>query len=107
MLFHFVQSGVRRYAIQIEYGNGFAAWGAALNAKGVGHHSFALLNGDIGTSPPSGVVSPFMYHGVPNNLQMSWSNRYWYAGTFTWWENSTYCRSRNDCNTGWSLKFFE
>ena len=80
---------------------------AALNAKGVGHHSFALLNGDIGTSPPSGVVSPFMYHGVPNSLQMSWSNRYWYAGTFTWWENSAYCRSRNDCNTGWSLEFFE
>jgi GH43 family beta-xylosidase len=78
-----------------------------LNAKGVGHHSFVLLNGEMSSSPPSGVASPFMYHGVPNNLQMSWSNRFWYTGTFTWWGNSTYCRTRSDCNTGWSLKFSE
>jgi hypothetical protein len=80
---------------------------STLNAKGVGHHSFALPSGDISTSPPSGTASPFAYHGVPNNLPMSWSNRYWYTGTFTWWENSTYCRSGSDCNTGWSLKFLE
>lgn len=80
---------------------------ATLDAKGVGHHSFVLPNGDINISPPSGAVSPFVYHGVPNSLKMSWSNRHWYIGTFTWWENSTYCRSRRDCSTGWSLKFFE
>jgi GH43 family beta-xylosidase len=78
-----------------------------LNAKGVGHHSFVLPGGDISASPPSGTASPFMYHAVPNDLKMSWSSRYWYTGTFTWWENSAYCRSRSDCNTGWSLKFME
>jgi len=80
---------------------------ATLHAKGVGHHSFVLPNGDINASPPSGASFPFMYHGVPNSLKMSWSNRYWYTGTFSWWENSAYCRSPNDCSTGWSLRFFE
>jgi len=78
-----------------------------LNARGVGHLSFLLPNGDINASPPSGAQAPFMYHGVPNSLPMSWSNRYWYAGTFAWSENATYCRSRSDCNTGWGLRFSE
>jgi GH43 family beta-xylosidase len=78
-----------------------------MNAKGVGHHSFLLPSGDINASPASGATSPFMYHGVPNSLQMNWSNRYWYTGTFTWTENETYCRSRSDCTTGWGLRFSE
>jgi hypothetical protein len=65
------------------------------NAKGVGHHSFLLPDGDINASPAPGVATAFLYHGVPNSLQMSWSNRYWYNGTFTWTENTTYCRSRS------------
>jgi GH43 family beta-xylosidase len=77
------------------------------NAKGVGHHSFLLPDGDINGSPQSGAEAPFMSHGVPNSLQMSWSNRYWYTGAFAWSENATYCRSRSDCNTGWGLKFSE
>lgn len=80
---------------------------ATLSAKGVGHHSFVLPDGDINSSPPSAGTFPILYHGVPNNLQMSWSNRYWYTGTFNWVENSTYCRSLSDCSIGWSLRFFE
>jgi GH43 family beta-xylosidase len=84
-----------------------SGWNATLYAKGVGHHSFVLLNGDIDTSPPAGPTFPSAYHGVPNSMDMSWSNRFWYAGTFAWWGNTTYCRFGNQCNTGWSLKFFE
>jgi hypothetical protein len=84
-----------------------SGWDPTLYAKGVGHHSFVLLDGDIATSPPAGPSFPLVYHGVPNNIEMSWSNRYWYTGSFTWWGNSRYCRFGTQCDTGFSLKFFE
>ncbi|WP_240741210.1 glycoside hydrolase family 43 protein [Deinococcus sp. Arct2-2] len=87
-----------------------SGWDPTLNVNGPGHHSFVLLNGDIGTSPPSGSNFPMMYHAVPKGTTYSWGNRIWYSGSFTWWGNTTY--SRSCCNgpnteTGWSLKFFE
>lgn len=83
-------------------------WDPTLYAKGVGHNSFVLLNGDINTSPPAGAKFPLAYHGVPDadHPDPFWSGRYWYSGTFLWWGNITYTRG-SDRSTGWSLKFFE
>jgi GH43 family beta-xylosidase len=83
-------------------------WDPTLYAKGVGHHSFVLLNGDPNTSPPAGPTFPLAYHGVPKSDNPSdfWGDRYWYSGTFQWWGNITYPRG-SDSNTGWSLKFYE
>ncbi|WP_245618254.1 glycoside hydrolase family 43 protein [Deinococcus misasensis] len=85
-----------------------AGWDPTLYAKGVGHHSFVLLNGDINTSPPAGSSFPLAYHGVPKNSFPSnfWAGRFWYSGSFMWWGNTTYTRG-SASNTGWSLKFFE
>ncbi|GEM46223.1 glycoside hydrolase family 43 protein [Deinococcus cellulosilyticus] len=85
-----------------------SGWNTTLYAKGVGHHSFVLLDGDVNTSPPAGPTFPMMYHGVPMNQNPSnfWAARYWYAGSFAWWGNTTYTRG-SESNTGWSLKFFE
>ncbi len=77
------------------------------NAKGVGHHTFALPGGDIAKSPPAGAPAEFLYHGVPVDLPMEWSNRHWYTGTYTWVENVMYCRSESNCTARWSLKFNE
>jgi len=83
-------------------------WDSTLYAKGVGHHSFVLLNGDPNTSPPAGPRFPLMYHGVPkdDNPDPFWNGRYWYSGSFAWWGNTTYTRGATS-NTGWSFKFFE
>lgn len=83
-------------------------WDSTLYAKGVGHHSFVLLNGDPNTSPPAGSRFPLMYHGVPKDdfPNPFWEGRYWYSGSFAWWGNTTYKRG-TESNTGWSLKFFE
>ena len=83
-------------------------WDSTLYAKGVGHHSFVLLNGDPNTSPPAGPSFPLVYHGVPkgDNPNPFWDGRYWYSGSFAWWGNTTYTRG-SASNTGWSLKFFE
>jgi GH43 family beta-xylosidase len=85
-----------------------SGWHGTLYAKGVGHHSFVLLNGDPNTSPPAGPQFPMAYHGVPKNDYPNpfWSGRYWYSGTFQWWGNTTYTRGTAS-NTGWSLKFYE
>ncbi|WNG15890.1 glycoside hydrolase family 43 protein [Cystobacter fuscus] len=85
-----------------------AGWDPTLYAKGVGHHSFVLLNGDPNTSPPAGPTFPLAYHGVNKNEYPSdfWGARYWYSGSFQWWGNITYTRG-TDRNTGWSLKFYE
>ncbi|RYZ38317.1 MAG: hydrolase [Myxococcaceae bacterium] len=85
-----------------------SGWDPTLYAKGVGHHSFVLLNGDPNTSPPAGPQFPLAYHGVPKAdfPNPFWSGRYWYSGTFQWWGNITYTRG-SESNTGWSLKFYE
>jgi GH43 family beta-xylosidase len=85
-----------------------SGWEPALYAKGVGHHSFVLLNGDPNASPPAGEQLPVVYHGVPRSESPKpfWSGRYWYSGTFQWWGDITYTRGP-ESNTGWSLKFYE
>ncbi|ATB33677.1 glycoside hydrolase family 43 protein [Melittangium boletus] len=85
-----------------------AGWDPTLYAKGVGHHSFVLLNGDPNTSPPAGPTFPLAYHGVAKNEYPSdfWGARHWYSGSFQWWGNITYTRG-SERNTGWSLKFYE
>jgi GH43 family beta-xylosidase len=85
-------------------------WDPTLYVNGPGHHSFVLLNGDIGTSPPAGPRFPLMFHAVPKGMPYNWDNRYWHTGTFTWWGNVTYRRANvpgATSDTGWSLKFFE
>jgi GH43 family beta-xylosidase len=87
-----------------------AGWDPTLSVNGPGHHSFVLLNGDIGTSPPAGPRFPLMYHAVPKGTPYSWANRYWYTGTFCWWGNTTYRRANvpgATADTGFGLKFFE
>jgi GH43 family beta-xylosidase len=87
-----------------------SGWDPTLSVNGPGHHSFVLLNGDIGTSPPAGASFPLMFHGVPKGTAYTWANRYWYTGSFIWWGNITYTRANvpgATTNTGWSLKFFE
>jgi GH43 family beta-xylosidase len=85
-------------------------WDPTLYVNGPGHHSFVLLNGDIGTSPPAGPTFPLMFHAVPKNVNYKWENRLWYHGSFTWRGNITYGRQNvpgDSNNTGWSLKLFE
>ncbi|WP_327170288.1 glycoside hydrolase family 43 protein [Streptomyces sp. NBC_01336] len=87
-----------------------SGWDPTLYVNGPGHHSFVLLNGDIGTSPPAGPRFPSMFHAVPKGTPYAWENRYWYTGTFAWWGNTTYSRANvpgPTTDTGWSLKFFE
>ncbi|MER6525804.1 glycoside hydrolase family 43 protein [Streptomyces sp. NPDC001508] len=85
-------------------------WDPTLYVDGPGHHSFVLLDGDIATSPPAGPRFPLMFHAVPKGTPYSWSNRYWYTGTFCWWGGVTYSRANvpgPNTDTGWGLKFFE
>jgi GH43 family beta-xylosidase len=85
-------------------------WDPTLHVNGPGHHTFALLDGDIATSPPAGPTFPLMYHAVPKGKPYTWDNRYWYTGTFCWWGDTTYSRSGvpgAPTDTGWSLKLFE
>ncbi|KAF3469850.1 family 43 glycosylhydrolase [Streptomyces sp. Tu 3180] len=87
-----------------------AGWDPTLHADGPGHHSFVLLDGDIGTSPPAGPRFPLMFHAVPKGTPYAWENRYGYTGTFCWWGGTTYSRADvpgPHTDTGWSLKFFE
>ncbi|MFD0318617.1 glycoside hydrolase family 43 protein [Streptomyces flavalbus] len=87
-----------------------SGWDPTLYVNGPGHHSFVLLDGDIGTSPPAGPRFPLMFHAVPKGTPYTWANRYWYTGTFCWWGNTTYRRANvpgPNTDTGWGLKFFE
>ncbi|GAA3309799.1 hypothetical protein GCM10020295_75360 [Streptomyces cinereospinus] len=87
-----------------------SGWDPTLHADGPGHHTFALLDGDIATSPPAGPTFPLMYHAVPEGTPYAWENRHWYTGTFCWWGGTTYRRANvpgANTDTGWSLKFFE
>jgi GH43 family beta-xylosidase len=83
-------------------------WDATISAKGVGHLSFALKNGNINNYPASGALTPFLYHGVPmwDNPSPFWFGRYTYSGNFVWWGNVTYTRG-GESNSGWGFKFFE
>ncbi|MFJ8948976.1 glycoside hydrolase family 43 protein [Streptomyces sp. NPDC102381] len=85
-------------------------WDPTLHVDGPGHHTFALRDGDINTSPPAGNKVPFMFHAVAKGTPYAWENRYWYLGSFVWWGDTTYRRANvpgAETNTGWSLKFFE
>jgi GH43 family beta-xylosidase len=87
-----------------------AGWDPTLYADGPGHHTFALLRGDIATSPPAGPRFPFLYHAVARGTPYAWENRYWYTGTFVWWGNTTYRRANVpgvNTDTGFSIRFFE
>jgi hypothetical protein len=87
-----------------------AGWDPTLYVDGPGHHSFVLLEGDIGTSPPAGPRFPLMFHAVAKGTPYAWANRYWYTGSFAWWGGTTYRRTGvpgANTETGWSLKFFE
>ncbi|GIF23267.1 GH43 family beta-xylosidase [Actinoplanes tereljensis] len=87
-----------------------AGWDPALYANGPGSHSFVLLDGDIGTSPPAGKNFPLMYHAVPKGTAYSWANREWFSGGFGWRGGCTYSRQNvpgANTDTGWSIKFFE
>ncbi|MFF9690412.1 glycoside hydrolase family 43 protein [Streptomyces sp. NPDC014623] len=87
-----------------------SGWDPTLYVDGPGHHSFVLLDGDIGTSPPAGPRFPLMFHAVAKGTPYSWANRHWYTGTFSWWGDITYSRANvpgAGTSTGWSLKFFE
>ncbi len=87
-----------------------SGWDPTLYVNGPGHHTFVLLHGDIATSPPAGPRFPLMFHAVPKGTPYTWSNRFWYTGTFCWWGNTTYRRANvpgPNTDTGWSLKFFE
>jgi hypothetical protein len=51
-----------------------------------------------------------MFHAVAKGTPYAWENRYWYTGTFAWWDDTTYSRANvpgPNTDTGWSLKFFE
>ncbi|MGB3441098.1 MAG: glycoside hydrolase family 43 protein [Actinophytocola sp.] len=87
-----------------------AGWDPTLYVDGPGHHTFVLLNGDIGTSPPPGANFPSMFHAVAKGTPYTWENRHWYTGSFLWWGNIAYSRANvpgPNVDTGWSLKFFE
>lgn len=74
------------------------------NAKGVGHHSFALNNGNPENILEAGVSSPFLYHGVPADMEPSnfWAARKWFIGTYQWAPNVAY-----GTEFGWNLRFTE
>jgi GH43 family beta-xylosidase/glycerophosphoryl diester phosphodiesterase len=87
-----------------------SGWDPTLSVNGPGHNSFVLVDGDISTSPPAGPKFPMMFHAVDKGTPYSWDNRYWFAGSFTWWGNIAYTRGAGNgdtSNTGWSIKFFE
>ncbi|RYO91322.1 hypothetical protein DL766_002007 [Monosporascus sp. MC13-8B] len=85
-------------------------WDATLYIDGPGHHTFALVNGDINRSPGGANHTPFMFHGVEKGTKYSWDNRAWFTGNFVWWNRTTYSRGNvpgDRENTGFSFKFFE
>ncbi|KKB78175.1 hypothetical protein VW35_10920 [Devosia soli] len=77
----------------------------AKKAKGVGHHSFILPDG-APEEASAERTAPFLYHGVPADLEPSnfWAARMWYVGTYEWMPDVRY-GSGGDGDTGWSLRF--
>ncbi|KAK4445724.1 glycosyl hydrolase [Podospora aff. communis PSN243] len=85
-------------------------WDATLFIDGPGHHTFALVDGEVHKSPGGSNHIPFMFHGVDKGTPYSWGNRAWYTGSFVWWGKTTYSRANvpgENTNTGYSFKFFE
>ncbi|RYP52238.1 hypothetical protein DL768_002557 [Monosporascus sp. mg162] len=85
-------------------------WDATLYIGGPGHHTFALVSGDINRSPGGVNHIPFMFHGVQKGRLYKWDNRAWFTGSFVWRNRTIYSREnvpgdRED--TGFSFKFFE
>lgn len=80
----------------------------AVRAKGVGHHSFALVDGDAEKATGADEPAPFLYHGVPADMEPSnfWAARKWFGGTYEWLPDVTYA-SGADADVGWSLRFSE
>ncbi|RYP25025.1 hypothetical protein DL765_000253 [Monosporascus sp. GIB2] len=85
-------------------------WNSTRYIDGPGHHTFALVNGDINRSPGGINHIPFMFHGVKKGTLYSWNNRAWFIGSFVWWNKTIYSRENmpgDRENTGFSFKFFE
>jgi len=77
-------------------------------AKGVGHHSFILPNGDAEQAQASDQPLPFLYHGVPANEEPSnfWAARKWFFGRYQWVEDVD-DPSKTGAERRWSLRFSE
>lgn len=80
----------------------------ATEAKGVGHHSFALPNSHIEQAADAAETGQFIYHGVPadENPRNFWAARKWFSGTFQWVPNVQY-GAGDASDLGWSLVFTE
>lgn len=80
----------------------------AAKAKGVGHHSFILPDGDPGAIRDPGGHIPFLYHGVPAEEEPAnfWAARQWYVGTFRWVPDVSYGTGERNA-LGWSIAFRE
>ena len=77
-------------------------------AKGVGHNSFVLPDGNVEASAISNGPQPFLYHGVPadDEPENFWEARLWFTGTFQWTPGIAY-RAGPSWDTGWGLSFNE
>jgi len=87
-----------------------SGWDATLQIDGPGHHTFALVNGDVNKSPGGVNHIPFVFHGVEKGTEYNWGNRAWFTGSFVWWSKTTYSRKNvpgDASNVGFSFKFFE
>ncbi|KAK2051528.1 putative alpha-N-arabinofuranosidase 2 [Colletotrichum caudatum] len=87
-----------------------SGWDATLYIDGPGHHTFALVDGEVSKSPGGTDHIPFMFHGVEKGTPYSWEARSWFTGSFVWWSQTTYSRSNvpgETSNAGYSFKFFE
>ncbi|HEY8576917.1 MAG TPA: glycoside hydrolase family 43 protein [Devosia sp.] len=81
----------------------------AETAKGVGHHSFILPDGDVEQGGAAGEQPlPFLFHGVPAEQEPSnfWAARKWFAGRYQWVPDVAY-GAGDKADSGWSLRFAE
>lgn len=77
-------------------------------AKGVGHHSFVLNDGNPEFAGEANVSAPLLYHGVPADMEPSnfWAARMWFVGSYRWLPDVMYARG-DEVESGWSLTFEE
>jgi GH43 family beta-xylosidase len=80
----------------------------AQEAKGVGHHSFILRNGQDEQPGAHDELRPFLYHGVPAEEEPSnfWAARKWFFGLYRWAPDVAYI-STGPTDTGWSPRFLD